>query len=410
MYHDSSLARFLIIRALFNQRTVGHTFYWLMKASIKASIYTQRFFVVLETYLRYSAKWREYLRDQTIVYNKLSRIAFELKTIKDSKRKNFLRESLTKLQLPEYFQVPVNCGYIGTGFILEKCKYLDSKTFPLWLVIQNFDTLGDPIIVLFKVGDDLRQDQLILQMFRIMDQLWLSEGLDLKMSPYRCIETGDAVGMIEVVLDSETAADIQMQYGGLTGAFSEKPLHWWLSKNNPDAEDFKLAVLDFVSSCAGYCVATYVLGIGDRHNDNIMCTKKGHMFHIDFGKWLGNSEKFVGISRDRAPFVFTPDMAYLMGGTESSTYKHFCSLCCKAFNILRHNSSVFINLFAMMIDTGIAELKSEDDLNYLREVFLMDKTDEEASEFFMGLIKESLKTKATQLNFALHLLAHPQRE
>lgn len=64
----------------------------------------------------------------------------------------------------------------------EKCRVMDSKMRPLWIVFENDDIYGDDIYIIFKNGDDLRQDMLTLQMIRIMDRLWKAEGLDLRYS------------------------------------------------------------------------------------------------------------------------------------------------------------------------------------------------------------------------------------
>lgn len=51
---------------------------------------------------------------------------------------------------------------------------------PLWVVFENSNLFGDDVYLIFKNGDDLRQDMLTLQMLRIMDRLWKREGLDLR--------------------------------------------------------------------------------------------------------------------------------------------------------------------------------------------------------------------------------------
>lgn len=61
-----------------------------------------------------------------------------------------------------------------------------------------------------------------------------------------------------------------------------------------------------------------------------------------------------------------------------------------------------------MLSTGIPELTEEQDLDYLREAFSLNLSNEEAAKKFSRLIDDSLNTKATQLNFAIHVLANPQ--
>jgi len=44
---------------------------------------------------------------------------------------------------------------------------------------------------------------------------------------------------------------------------------------------------------------------------------------IDFGHFLGNFKSKFGINRERAAFVFTPEMAFVMGGANYRKSNHF---------------------------------------------------------------------------------------
>jgi len=211
------------------------------------------------------------------------------------------------------------------GLVVSKCRVLSSKKQPVLLVlkrspgsyIRNGPASGE-VCVLYKIGDDLRQDALTLQLVGCMEALWQQTcGLDLLLRPYRCVATGYERGVVELVRDAKTTAEIQLNYGrGPSGAFRDGVVSAYLEHHN-QRNNFEQARNSFIRSCAGYCVATHVLGVGDRHADNIMVARDGRLFHVDFGHFLGNFKSKFGIKRERSPFVFTPDMKHVISHSGS---------------------------------------------------------------------------------------------
>lgn len=249
--------------------------------------------------------------------------------------------------------------------------------------------------MIYKTGDDLRQDQLVIQMFNLMDSLLKKVNLDLRLTPYRVLATSPSDGYVEFVANSRTLQDILEKNG-----FDIKR---YLERCNPRVQDQERALDNFIKSSAGYCVTTYLLGVGDRHLENIMLTEDGHLFHIDFGFILGSDPKFYTLP----PMKIRREMVECMGGTQSKGYQLFRSNCCLAFNHLRKHANTIINLLCLMVDANIPNLASAPEKNILdvQDKFKLELTDEEAEHYILGVVDASIGALMSVFNDKVHSIA-----
>lgn len=375
IYEASPLSSLLLARSLETPR-VAHYLYWLLiqnlpgdtpQNSLDVSVFYEDQYLLLQArfYRRNQLMLRALLAicgeklssrflAQNMMCKALDDVANSVKIAKESYRLSILRnnvETLNQILEENPTSLPLSPGIEVRGVQSKTCSYFNSNTLPLKINFLGPDNLIIPAI--FKLGDDLQQDMLTLQIVRIIDKMWMKEGLNLKIVTYACIPTGAKKGMIEMITDAETLRKIQVEWG-LTGSFKDKPIAEWLAKQNPNQLEYQRAVENFTLSCAGYSIITYILGICDRHNDNIMLKTSGHLFHIDFGKFLGDAQMFGNFKRDRTPFVLTSDMAYVINGGDkpSLKFQNFVDICCSAFNIVRKHGDLLLHIFALMASSG----------------------------------------------------------
>lgn len=407
---ESPLVQLLLHRSLQSVQ-IAHRLYWLLKDA-QNEAYFKSWYQKLLAALQFCAG--KALRDEFSKEQKLIKILGDIgekvKTASDPQRQEVLKKELGRLE--EFFwcaktcHLPLNPALCVQGIDGDACSYFTSNALPLKITFINANPMGKNISVIFKAGDDLRQDMLVLQIIQVMDNIWLQEGLDMQMVIYRCLSTGKGQGLVQMVPDAITLAKIHRCFGPI-GPLKENTIKKWFSQHNPLKADYEKVLRNFFYSCAGWCVVTFILGVCDRHNDNIMLTKSGHMFHIDFGKFLGHAQTFGGIKRDRAPFIFTSEMEYFIteGGKNPQHFQDFVELCCRAYNIVRRHSRLLLNLLEMMLHAGLPELSGIQDLKYVYNNLRPQDTDLEATSHFTKKIKESLECFPVKLNNLIHTLA-----
>ena len=192
------------------------------------------------------------------------------------------------------------------------------------------------------------------------------------MSLYKVLCTGNQQGMLEMVTKAETLANIHVKEGGaLNQIFNKVGIKKWIEKNCTIVSSQE-AIENFMLSNVAYCLATFVLGIGDRHNDNIMIKKNGELFHIDFGHFLGHFKYKMGIKRERAAFIFTRQFQSVLGGDDSQLFLDFKKKMEKGYLILRNHKEVIVALLKILLCTGIPEL-NEKSLKFLENSLLLKR-------------------------------------
>ena len=176
---------------------------------------------------------------------------------------------------------------------------------------------GNALSLVMKYGDDLRQDQLALSMFALLNQIWCGAGVlhntvtgvrvHVEAPVYRVATCGYTQGFVEMLPDSEPVDAIHVD--------PRRGANGWKQTNR---------ILP--SSVAGFMVI-YFLDVRDRHQGNMVITGGDRFANIDFG-WIAEGDK-------SGTFPIPVGLQYLLA--YSDLWAEFHDLCWDALKVMYEN-------------------------------------------------------------------------
>ncbi|KAJ8603268.1 hypothetical protein CTAYLR_006946 [Chrysophaeum taylorii] len=223
-----------------------------------------------------------------------------------------------KLQLPKrtalYDPFRPDCA---VGFVRVE-RVFASNTRPLLLSLHGKNGKRPPSRLIYKAGDDLRQDLGVIQGFAAMNFVFSKratttpgDDAPIFIGTYGVCAFSTRVGCIELVRGVRALTDVRA-----SDTFTERQM------------------TRLVASAAGAYVGAHVLGVRDRHSDNILLASDGTLFHIDFGHILDDK-----VALDTASFATTPSLRATMG---PARWAQFVDACAIAFLALRADADLVV--------------------------------------------------------------------
>ncbi|KAG7370685.1 phosphatidylinositol 3- and 4-kinase [Nitzschia inconspicua] len=208
------------------------------------------------------------------------------------------------------------------------------------------DVQLEVVSLMSKSNDDLRQEVFVMQMIHYYKSVFVDADLPLWLKTYRILSTSGSTGLIQVLVDATSIDGLKKSEGypaegGLRKYFENV-------YGGPESKSFKAAQRNFMTSLAAYSIVSYLLGLKDRHNGNIMIDTRGHLIYIDFGFAMGMAPGHE-FSMERAPFKFTQEYVEVMGGVNDPCYKEFERLFVEGFKAARKNSQIALGLVEIMM-------------------------------------------------------------
>ncbi|VEN56457.1 unnamed protein product, partial [Callosobruchus maculatus] len=286
---------------------------------------------------------------------------------------------LRKLILPnpdfsstEHNPFPNQNVYI-TG-IEDEINILTSLQRPRKITLRGSD--GNKYTFMLKPKDDLRKDFRLMEFNDIVNHLLSREAESrqrrLNIRLYSVAPLNEECGLIEWVPNLIGLRPALMTIYKQKGCFMRtkelkeaccnirdpldkkrdiflkklKPRHppvlgEWFRKTFPDAQSWLTARTAYIRTTAVMSMAGYILGLGDRHGENILLDSTcGDVVHVDFNCLFNKGEKFDW--PERVPFRLTHNMVAAMGplGVEGT----FRISCACTLRVLRHNANILMSI------------------------------------------------------------------